>query len=298
MATISEWVEGARPRTLPAAAAPVIIGTGAAYAVEEGVLPFAILAMLVALLLQIGVNYSNDYSDGIRGTDETGVRVGPVRLVGQGLAEPRQVKSAAFACFGMAALLGLALLAFADTLWLLLFGALAIVAAWFYTGGSKPYGYMGLGEVMVFVFFGLFATLGTTYTQALYVTPAAIAGAIGVGLLSCGILMVNNLRDIHTDPAAGKMTLAVRLGERRARLAYAALVLVPALCSIVAGFWHPGAWLSVLTFLYIVPAVRTVMGGAAGAQLIAVLGRTGKFTLLYGVVLGVGMAVWSIPVLG
>ena len=298
MATLPEWIEGARPRTLPAAAAPVIVGTGAAFAVDRGIFGFALLAMLVALALQVGVNFANDYSDGIRGTDETGVRVGPVRLVGQGLAAPSTVKTAAFLCFGFAAVTGLLLLALADTLWLLLFGALAIVAAWFYTGGKKPYGYMGLGEVMVFVFFGLFATLGTTYTQTLYITPASVAGAIGVGMLSCAILMINNLRDIDTDPAAGKVTLAVRLGDRRARIAYTALVLIPAVCSLVAGFWHPGAWLSLLTFPFIVPAIKTVMSGVKGAPLIGVLGRTGKFTLLYGVVLGVGMALWRLPILG
>ena len=298
MATVEQWVEGARPRTLPAAVTPVIIGTGAAYAVEKGILGLGLLAMMVALFLQIGVNYANDYSDGIRGTDETEHRVGPVRLVGQGHAAPATVKAAAFACFGVAALFGLALLAIADTLWMLVIGIAAIVAAWFYTGGKRPYGYMGLGDVMVFVFFGLVATLGTTYTQALYLTPASIAGAVGVGSLSCALLMVNNLRDIASDTRVGKNTLAVRLGDRRARLAYAALILVPAVCAAVAGLFHPGAWLALPTFVYIVPAIRSVLTGGTGPQLIGVLGRTGRFTLVYGVVLAGGMVLFRLPVVG
>ena len=298
MATVHHWIEGARPRTLPAAAAPVIIGTGAAYAVEKGILVFGLLALMVALALQIGVNYANDYSDGIRGTDETEHRVGPVRLVGQGHAAPSTVKAAAFVCFGVAALFGLALLAFADTLWMLVLGAAAIVAAWYYTGGKRPYGYAGLGEVMVFIFFGLLATLGTTYTQALYVTPASVAGAVGVGSLSCALLMVNNLRDIPSDTRVGKNTLAVRLGDRRARLAYVALIAIPAACVLAAGFFHPGAWAALLTFVYIAPAIRSVLAGATGPDLIGVLGRTGRFTLLYAVVLALGMVLMRLPVVG
>ncbi|MBO3128465.1 1,4-dihydroxy-2-naphthoate polyprenyltransferase [Dermatophilus congolensis] len=298
MATYKEWVQGARPRTLPAAVAPVVIGAGSAYAVDRGIFPFAVLALLVALALQVGVNYANDYSDGIRGTDDTNVRIGPVRLVGQGLATPQAVKNAAFISFGVAAFFGLALVAFANTLWMIGVGLLAIIAAWFYTGGKKPYGYLGLGEVMVFIFFGLVATLGTTYTQTLYITPASIAGAVGVGSLSCAILMVNNLRDIHTDPGAGKITLAVRLGEPGARLAYAGMIAIAAICSLVAGFFHPGAWFCLITFVYIIPGVRQVLRGSSGRDLITVLGRTGKFTLIYGIFLGLGMAIWRLPAIG
>lgn len=298
MATVEQWIEGARPRTLPAAVTPVIIGTGAAYAVEQGIIGLGLLAMMVALFLQVGVNYANDYSDGIRGTDETEHRVGPVRLVGQGFAAPATVKAAAFGCFGIAALFGLALLAIADTLWMLVIGLAAIVAAWYYTGGKRPYGYMGLGEVMVFVFFGLVATLGTTYTQALYLTPASIAGAVGVGSLSCALLMVNNVRDIPSDTRVGKNTLAVRLGDRKARLAFVALIAIPAVCALIAGFFHPGAWLALVTFAYIVPSVRSVLAGATGPDLIAVLGRTGRFTLIYGVVLALGMALLRLPIVG
>ena len=209
MATLSQWVQGARPRTLAAAVAPVLVGTSAAYALGKPQLAFALLALLVSLALQVGVNYANDYSDGIRGTDQE--RLGPVRLVGQGLANAGNVKLAAVLCFGSAALFGLALVALSGAFVMLLVGAASIAAAWYYTGGKKPYGYTGLGEVFVFVFFGLVATLGTTYTQALSLSPASLAGAVGVGAIASAILVANNLRDIPTDRAHGKRTLAVRL---------------------------------------------------------------------------------------
>lgn len=288
MATLSEWVGGARPRTLPAAMAPVAAGTGAAYAVGSGRALEALLALGVALALQVGVNYANDYSDGIRGTDEA--RVGPIRLVGQRLAAPRQVKIAAFASFAVAGVLGLALLALSGAWWLLIVGAAAILAAWYYTGGSRPYGYLGLGEVFVFVFFGLVATLGTTYTQAGRTTLAAWAAAVGVGALTCAILMVNNIRDILGDTVAGKHTLAVRLGERRARLAFAGLIALAAICVAVAAFTHLGALLALPAFIAARAPIRDVLGGAHGRDLIPPLSGTGKLTLLYGVLLGLGMA--------
>src|SRR5471032_567540 len=232
MATLSQWAEGARPRTLPAAIAPVLVGTGAAAALDKASSAYALLALLVALALQVGVNYANDYSDGIRGTDRE--RVGPVRLVGQGLANAANVKLAALLSFACAALFGLALVALSGAFVMLLVGAASIPAAWYYTGGKRPYGYSGLGEVFVFVFFGLVATLGTTYTQALSVSPAAIAGAVGVGAIASAILVANNLRDIPTDQAHGKRTLAVRLGEARTRRLYAALLIVALACVIVA----------------------------------------------------------------
>lgn len=287
MATPAQWVAGARPRTLPAAIAPVLIGTGAAYADGRGRLVAALLALIVALALQVGVNYANDYSDGIRGTDED--RVGPVRLVGQRLAQPRAVKTAAFLSFGVAALAGLILVVLTQSWWLLAVGAAAILAAWFYTGGSTPYGYLGLGEVFVFVFFGLVATLGTTYTQSGTTGLAAWAGAVGVGALTCAILMINNLRDIPTDTVSGKRTLAVRLGDRAARAAYLGLIAAAAACVLLAALAHVGAMLGLLAFALAIAPVRTVRSGAVGPSLVPPLAGTGKLTLAYGVLLGLGM---------
>ena len=212
MATAAQWLEGARPRTLPAAIAPVAVGAGLAawYAAFDALL--SLLALVVAIALQVGVNYANDYSDGIRGTDR--VRVGPVRLVGQGLAAPRAVKAAAFCCFGVGALAGLVLVWLCGQWWLVLVGAASIAAAWLYTGGPRPYGYAGLGEVFVFVFFGLVPVLGTVYVQVLGIGLADVVAAVGVGLLACAILVTNNLRDIPSDTDAGKRTLAVRIGDR------------------------------------------------------------------------------------
>jgi 1,4-dihydroxy-2-naphthoate octaprenyltransferase len=288
MATLSQWVEGARPRTLPAAVAPVLVGTGAAYALDKGEAAFALLALLVSLALQVGVNYANDYSDGIRGTDQD--RVGPVRLVGQRLAKPADVKAAAMICFATAALIGLALVALSGAFMMLLVGAASIVAAWYYTGGKRPYGYSGLGEVFVFVFFGLVATLGTTYTQALSVSVAAIAGAVGVGALAAAILVANNLRDIPTDESHGKRTLAVRLGQARTRQLYAALLVVALACVVLAGTIHPSAFVALLSFVLAIPLLRRVLGGALGKDLVPVLSGTGRFELVYGVLLAIGLA--------
>ncbi|WP_024286870.1 1,4-dihydroxy-2-naphthoate polyprenyltransferase [Cellulomonas sp. KRMCY2] len=288
MATPAEWIEGARPRTLPAAAAPVLVGTGAAAQLGEASVGRALLAAGVALALQIGVNYANDYSDGVRGTDAN--RVGPLRLTASAAATPGQVRAAAFTAFGVGALLGLALVALTGQWWLLAVGALAIAAAWSYTGGRNPYGYRGLGEVGVFVFFGLVAVLGTTYTQAGRLSWATLAGAVGVGLLACALLMVNNVRDVPTDVLAGKRTLAVRLGEHRARRLYAvflgAAILLGTGCALVA------PW-SLMVLLLAVPAgilSATVMLGARGVLLKPVLAGTGALELAYGVLLGLGLA--------
>src|SRR6478672_10714273 len=199
VATAAQWIQGARLRTLPAAIAPVLIGSAAAYEMDSFILLNAVLAALVALLLQIGVNYSNDYSDGVRGTDED--RVGPLRLVGSGAARPKQVLAAALGSFLVAAAV--------TSWWLLLVGAFAILAAWFYTGGKNPYGYRALGEISVFVFFGLVAVVGTAYVQLEGLPWAVWVASVPVGLLSCSMLVVNNLRDIPTDREAGKRTLAV-----------------------------------------------------------------------------------------
>ncbi|MCG2800386.1 MAG: 1,4-dihydroxy-2-naphthoate polyprenyltransferase [Cellulomonas sp.] len=289
MADVREWLGAARPRTLPAAAAPVAVGSGAAAQLGSFDLGRGALALGVALALQIAVNYANDYSDGVRGTDLD--RVGPLRLTASGAARPTQVRAAAFGAFAVAAVLGLALVAASGAWWLLAVGALAIVAAWTYTGGRHPYGYAGLGEVGVFVFFGLVAVLGTTFTQAGSVSWPAWAGAVAVGLLACALLMANNLRDVPTDALVGKRTLAVRLGERGARRLYAAFVLVPVLLGAACALVAP--W-SLLVLLCLGPAVAlavVVLLGARGGALIKVLGFTGQLELAFGLLLGVGLAV-------
>ncbi len=287
MATLSQWIEGARPRTLPAAVSPILVGTGAAYQTGHVVWAYAVLALVVALALQVGVNFANDYSDGIRGTDE--VRVGPVRLVGQRLAAPGSVKIAAFACFFFAGLMGLALVGLSG-LWVMIpIGAAAIVAAWYYTGGSRPYGYLGLGEVFVFVFFGLVATLGTMATM----TPPTAAGwwgAIGVGALASAILVANNLRDIPTDREHGKRTLAVRMGESGTRSFYVVLVAVAFVMTGLAALTSPWALLAVLAAPLVVRPMQAVVGGATGPGLIPALAGTGQFQLAWSVLLAVGLA--------
>ncbi|MHB1475593.1 MAG: 1,4-dihydroxy-2-naphthoate polyprenyltransferase [Dermatophilaceae bacterium] len=287
MATVSQWVEGARPRTLPAAVAPVLVGTGAAYALDKADGAFALLALLISLALQVGVNYANDYSDGIRGTDRD--RVGPVRLVGQGLARADNVKLAAILSFASAAVLGLALVTLSNAFVMLPVGAASIAAAWYYTGGRRPYGYSGLGEVFVFVFFGLVATLGTTYTQALSVSPASIAGAVGVGAIASAILVANNLRDIPTDQSHGKRTLAVRLGDARTRRLYAALLTVALACVLVVGIIHPTALVALLSFVLAYPLARRVLRGAMGTDLVPVLSGTGRFEMVYATLLAFGL---------
>jgi 1,4-dihydroxy-2-naphthoate polyprenyltransferase len=286
VATTNQWLQGARPRTLPAALAPVAVGTGAA-AVQHAAGWKALLALAVSLALQVGVNYANDYSDGIRGTDA--VRVGPFRLVGSGAATPGSVKRAAFASFAIAAVVGFVLAA-TTSWWLLLVGAAAIGAAWFYTGGSHPYGYVGLGELVVFVFFGLVAVCGTTFVQAGRVTPVAWLVSVPVGLLACAILVVNNLRDIPTDAESGKRTLAVRLGDPRTRRLYAALLCAPFLVPVVlAVTGHHWSLLALLSLPLAGPPLRRVGGGATGRDLIRALQDTGRLQLAYAILLGVGL---------
>jgi len=288
-ATPAQWIEGARPRTLPAAVSPVLAGTGVAAYVDHAVWWKAALAMVVALALQVGVNYANDYSDGVRGTDAD--RVGPLRLVGSGVASPAAVRAAAFASFAVACVAGLVLAA-TTAWWLVLVGALAVVAAWFYTGGSTPYGYRALGEVMVFVFFGLVAVLGTTYVQVGSLPLPGWYAAVGVGALACAILVANNLRDIPTDRTAGKRTLAVVLGDARTRGLYALLVgaAVVALVGVALTTSRP-ALLGLVFLLPAVPGTRLVLGGATGRDLVPVLQRTGVAELLYAAGLFVGLLV-------
>lgn len=289
MATVGEWVHGARPRTLPAAIAPVAVGIGLAIRVDAFDALRSLLALLVAIALQVGVNYANDYSDGVRGTDHE--RVGPVRLVGQGLASARAVKAAALLSFAVSALAGLILVALCQQWWLLLVGAASIAAAWLYTGGPRPYGYAGLGEVFVFVFFGPVPVLGTVYVQSLTITTADIVCSIGVGLLSCAILVTNNLRDIPGDSAVGKRTLAVRLGDDRTRILYAALVLgALALVIPAAAITSPVVFATLLTGILALGPLRVVLSAATGPALIPALKGTGTLLLGYGLVLGVTLA--------
>jgi 1,4-dihydroxy-2-naphthoate polyprenyltransferase len=287
VATLAQWVEGARPRTLPAAVSPVVLGTGAAIHADGEVWWKAGLALVVALALQIGVNYANDYSDGIRGTDD--VRAGPLRLVGSRVASPAAVRLAAFVSFGVGAAAGLVLAATSGW-WLIGVGAVAIVAAWFYTGGDRPYGYRALGEVSVFVFFGVVAVVGTTYVQVGEVTWPSIAGAVGVGAVICAILVANNLRDIPTDAASGKRTLAVRLGDAGTRRLYLALMAVALAALIWLAVLEP--W-TLLGLVAVAPALRAygpVRTGAVGPALIPVLRDTGLTALVYAVAVAVGLA--------
>ena len=290
MATPAQWIEGARPRTLPAAVAPVIAGTAVAVWEREAVWWKAALALLVSLLLQVGVNYANDYSDGIRGTDDE--RVGPLRLVGSGVASPGAVKRAAFGALAAAAAAGLVLAA-TTAWWLVLVGLLCVLAAWFYTGGSRPYGYMGLGEVMVFVFFGLVAVVGTTYVQIETFALPALYAAVGIGAITCALLVANNLRDIPTDKGSGKRTLAVVLGDERTRMLYV-LLLGLALVALV-GVAATTTWWALLGLVALLPARRavgTVLGERAeGPALVPVLQQTGAIDLLYAIGLAAGLVI-------
>ena len=288
MATVAQWVQGARPRTLPNAVAPVLVGTGAAIgagAVRPG---FALLALVVAVAMVIGVNYANDYSDGTRGTDD--VRVGPLRLVGSGVAAPSAVRTMAFGWLGLAMLAGVALVALSGKWWLLIVGAVCVLGAWFYTGGKHPYGYLGLGEVAVFLFFGPVAVLGTTYVQSGAPGALSLIGAIGVGMLSCAVLVANNLRDIESDAEVGKRTLAVLLGDRDTRRLYTALIVLPLLLSLVGAVQNPAVLLGLLAAPLAYSPVRRVLGGVRGRDLIAVLGDTALVMLVWSLGTAIGLA--------
>ena len=268
------WVVGARIRTLPAAIAPVAVGS--ALAGEDFHLLSAILALLVSLSLQVGVNYANDYSDGVRGSDDK--RVGPIRITASGLATPAAVKRAAFISFFIASLSGLALSAM-STWWLILIGIFSIAAAWGYTGGKNPYGYRGLGEIFVFIFFGLVATIGTYYVQSNEITGLAVLAGTIVGFLACAILVINNIRDRALDAEAGKKTLAVRIGDHRSRLLYSTLVVSPFI--LTAGFGTPWMLLTLVTLPRVIFMLRTLWTGALGRTLIPLLAKTGEFQILF-----------------
>ncbi|MBF8187717.1 1,4-dihydroxy-2-naphthoate polyprenyltransferase [Nonomuraea sp. K274] len=289
MATPGQWIAGARPRTLPNAVVPVMVGTGVAIGEDGFVWWRAILALFVALSLQIGVNYANDYSDGVRGTDDQ--RVGPMRLVGSRAATPRQVLAAALGCFALAAVLGLVLVLVTQAWWVLLVGAAAIAAAWFYTGGKHPYGYHGLGEPAVFVFFGVVPVVGTAFVQTEQLSWPALVASIPVGLLSCSMLVVNNLRDVGTDGQAGKRTLAVVLGADRTRTLYVACQVVPFLVAPAMIPVTPWAALVLLAAPLAITPIRTVLAKAVGPALIAVLQQTGKLQMAYGALFALGLAI-------
>ncbi len=280
MATTAQWIEGARLRTLAISVAPVLIGTAAAVDVGGAVWWKALMALVVSFFLQVGINYANDYSDGIRGTDD--VRVGPQRLVGSGAASPGTVKRAAFACFAVAGIAGV-ILSITSAWWLVLVGAACVAAAWFYTGGSHPYGYLGLGELFVFVFFGLVATIGTTFVQLDRTTFGSVLGAVAAGLLACAVLVANNLRDIPTDTVVGKRTLSVRIGDRASRTLFAGLVVAAfALVVALAVVWTPWALLGLAGLATGMPAIRIVVSGGTGMALIPVLKSTGLAELILG----------------
>jgi 1,4-dihydroxy-2-naphthoate octaprenyltransferase len=279
---MNKWILGARPRTLPAAIAPVAVATALAGS-EAALLP-ALLALFVALALQIGVNYANDYSDGIRGTDND--RVGPIRLTASGLATAQSVKRAAFIAFGISAVAGL-VLASMTSWWLIAVGAAAILAAWGYTGGKNPYGYIGLGELFVFIFFGLVATVGTYFVQVEEITLDSILIAIPMGTFSCALLAINNIRDRALDAPAGKKTLAVRLGDRNARYFFATLIALGYLATLA--LFNPWTLLTLLTAPIAVALVRGVLGDAQGAALIPYLAKTGKLQLQFSILLSLAL---------
>jgi len=290
LTAVNRWVAGARPRTLPAAVVPVAVGTACAQVELRGdVIAWRVVAALVvALALQVGTNYANDYSDGVRGADDT--RVGPVRLVASGLAAPAAVRRAAFIAFGVAAAAGLALTVAVGPQ-LLAVGALCIAAGWFYTGGPRPYGYAGFGELFVFAFFGLVATVGSAYVQTSHLHWLEFAAAVPVGLLAVALLVVNNLRDIPGDRGAGKRTLAVRLGDARTRVLYAGCIATAFAFVAVVAVSRPGALIAFAAVPLAVPPVRRVLDGAPAPRLIAVLAATGKLQLAFGALLTAGILI-------
>ena len=282
---MNKWIAGARPRTLPAAIAPVVVATSLAE--SEANFAMAGLALIVSLALQVGVNYANDYSDGIKGTDDN--RVGPTRLVASGLASAKSVKQAAFISFAVAAVVGL-VLAQATSLWLIAVGAAAIFAAWTYTGSKRPYGYLGLGEISVFLFFGLVATMGSYYVQTERLTWQSFVVAIPMGLLACALLAINNLRDRAQDELVGKRTLAVRLGDSRARKLFIALLLLAHVLALAIPAKNTLLTLVLLPQTFII--AKKVREGANGAALIPLLGKTGQLQLWFAVALSLALVMY------
>jgi 1,4-dihydroxy-2-naphthoate octaprenyltransferase len=283
----SKWLAGARPRTLPAAIAPVLVGTSLIHSEKRSInLLNGLAALLVSLLLQIAVNFSNDYSDGIRGTDKN--RVGPMRLVASGLATAKHVKAAAYFCFFLASFCGL-FLASRTSWWLIPSGLICIIAAWTYTGGAKPYGYSGFGEISVFIFFGVVATVGSYFVQSGRVTWQSFLLSVPMGTLSCAILCINNLRDLPKDAVVGKKTLAVRIGDKNARKMFVALIVLAHFASLLIFLITPWALVTILFLPMAVRISQNVMGGAQGAALIPILGKVGKLQLFIAVALAIAL---------
>ncbi|MEK9578798.1 MAG: 1,4-dihydroxy-2-naphthoate polyprenyltransferase, partial [Aquiluna sp.] len=272
MAKISTWITGARIRTLPLAVAPVILGSATAFSLDAFDLVLALLALAVALLLQIGVNYANDYSDGVRGTDAN--RVGPQRITAGGLARPAAVKRAAFVTFGLAMLAGLAIVLITAQWWLIAVGLAAVVAAWYYTGGKRPYGYNGLGEISVFIFFGLVATVGTSFIQTLFLDPLAVMLGAALGLYASAVLLVNNIRDIETDRVAGKRTLSVRIGAKASKTLFMLLIWLPVLLNLVLVLVYPATLLGMFNLFLILPVTLILLESKNPGELITALKLT------------------------
>jgi 1,4-dihydroxy-2-naphthoate octaprenyltransferase len=287
MTTREQWIAGARPKTLPAAIAPVLVGTS--FAGYNASFLHTFLALTVALSLQIGVNYANDYSDGIKGTDVD--RVGPMRLVGSGAATADSVKKAAFISFFVAAIAGLMLAS--RTSWLLIIlGAICIIAAWTYTGGPKPYGYQAMGEVSVFIFFGVVATVGTYYVQTESVSREVILASFAMGALACAILVLNNLRDLPSDEVAGKKTLAVVMGDKSTRDLYKWLMFFALVISVALALFSFYYLFALLSLPLVSKSVRAVSAGAREDELIALLAKTGRIQIIYSVALS--FAAWLV----
>ena len=289
MAKISTWITGARIRTLPLAVAPVILGSATAFSLDSFDLVLALLALAVALLLQIGVNYANDYSDGVRGTDAN--RVGPQRITAGGLARPAAVKQAAFITFGLAMLAGLAIVLITAQWWLIAVGLAAVVAAWYYTGGKRPYGYNGLGEISVFIFFGLVATVGTSFIQTLFLDPLAVMLGAALGLYASAVLLVNNIRDIETDRVAGKRTLSVRIGAKASKTLFMLLIWLPVLLNLVLVLVYPATLLGMFNLFLILPVTLILLESKNPGELITALKLTSLAGLGFAVLVGAGIAI-------
>lgn len=287
-AKLKLWVEGARLRTLPLAISPIAIGSGAAAAVDKFNLGLSLLALVVALFLQIGVNYANDYSDGIRGTDEH--RVGPLRLTGSKSVKPQAVKFAAFAFFGLAAISGLAIVVLSQHWWFIPVGIASIVAAWFYTGGKSPYGYSGLGEIAVFIFFGLVATYGTAYIQIGSFDLNALLGGSAAGFFASAVLMVNNIRDIETDAKVGKRTLAVKLGLQKAKALYFVMLWAPLAILLPYPLIYPATIFAWVALLFVLPATLIVRKPQGPKDLILALKITSLASISFALAFGFGLA--------
>lgn len=289
--SIKNWITGARVRTLPLAVAPIVLGSASADLVDSFDPVLALLALLVALLLQIGVNYANDYSDGIRGTDAN--RVGPLRLTGSGLVRPQAVKLAAALTFGLAALAGFVIVLLTGQWWLISVGVLCIVAAWYYTGGKSPYGYAGLGEIAVFVFFGLIATVGTAYIQILEVDAMAVLLGINFGFYATAVLLVNNIRDVATDRESGKNTLSVRIGVKASKWLFGALLILPVIFNLFLAALYPATIVGLANLMLVFPAFMAGVRGKTARDYISALKLTSFAGLGFGLLVGLGLFVVS-----